>query len=90
MRFKKTLTTLLSAVMIISLTALLPVNATAGLFGKITNAVAYPFKKVATDTSLDTHRAIQHNSIQPKHGNYGGGRQAVVKPDGHETPIYQQ
>jgi len=38
------------------------------------------------DASVDTHRAVQHNSVQPKYGAHGAGPKEVVKPDGHVVP----
>ena len=84
---KRKMMMLFAAFVTMSLTAGLPTKSEAGLFGKVTKAVIYPVKKVGSNASVDTHRAIQHNSVEPASGTNGSGEKQAVKPSGHKAPV---
>ena len=85
---KTTVSSLAALILAVGTSAVLPVKAEAGTFGKIVNSVVYPVKKTGKNASVDTHKAIGHNSVQTA-PNCGGTQQEVVKPDGHKTPAGQ-
>ena len=75
-------TTRLIAIIAVAAT-LAPAAVFGGTLGKIGNAIAYPVKKAAANTSIDTHRAIGHNSVERRRVARHVHRNRVITPGGH-------
>jgi hypothetical protein len=83
---KKNTVALVCSTLFIAGSALLPVPAHAGFLGKLTKAAVYPVKKIAGNTSVDTHRVLQKNSVEKGPGPAQTRQNVIVKPDGNKVP----
>ena len=55
---------------------------------KIGKAITYPVRKTASNASVDTHRAIGHNSVVRRHSpRHRHHHNMVVTPGGHIKPV---
>jgi hypothetical protein len=64
----------------------IPTSAHAGFLGKLTKAAIYPVKKLGSNTSVDTHKALDKNSVEKAPNSAGTNQKVIVKPDGHKRP----
>ena len=58
-------------------------------FSKIGHAIQYTTRKDTSNLSIDTHRAINHKSVE--HRRHGRARRnVVITPGGHVKPIHHR
>jgi hypothetical protein len=55
---------------------------------KMGKAITYPVRKTAANASIDTHRAIGHNSVEHRRLRHRRHRNVVITPGGHIKPIH--
>jgi hypothetical protein len=85
LKIKQTIATLLAAFLLMGSISIS--LASENVLKKMGKAIQYTTRKDASNLSIDTHRAMGHNSVEERHNGWHKHK-SIITPGGHIKRIH--